>query len=192
MKVSVIRSHDDVLSVDLPVSDIKSVLAGLKFQFGEELTDDILNNQYKYVLMREDDPESAIALSPEVLGSSFEGYDTLIVARDIEGSGEWIAIAIGGALATTTAAGAVVLTTAGMIVAAVINIAISIGLSFLMSALSPTPEFASDPTEAQKKTSALFNGAPIIREQGGIVPWVFGAPYCGGVLISSGVSSEDF
>jgi len=191
MKINVIRAHDDVLSADLHVDNIKGVLAGLKFQFGEELTDRLLHDQYKYVLMREDDPESAIALAPEVLMSSFAEYDRLIIVRDLHGEtgveiGAFVAGAVG--LAKGTAAFA--------IVAAAVNIAVAVGVSLaisaIMQAISPTPEFSSDPSEAQKKTSALFNGAPVIREQGGIVPWILGAPYCGGVLISSGVSSEDF
>jgi predicted phage tail protein len=42
---------------------------------------------------------------------------------------------------------------------------------------------------AQTKQSSLFNGAPIIREQGGIVPLCYGEGFAGGVLISSSITS---
>jgi predicted phage tail protein len=74
---------------------------------------------------------------------------------------------------------------------ALANIGVSMALNAVMSLLSPTPEFSSDPAFAQQKNSALFNGAPMIREQGGIVPLVLGNPFCGGVLISSGVTTEE-
>lgn len=189
MQVNVIRAHDDVLSADLHVNNIKGILAGLKFQFGEELTNSLLHDNYKYVLMRGDDPESAIALAPEVLLSSFADYDRLIIVRDLHGE---TGIEIGAAVAAAIGATGVTATVVAAVVNIVVAVAVSMAVSTIMQAISPTPEFASDPSEAQKKTSALFNGAPVIREQGGIVPWILGAPYCGGVLISSGVSSEDF
>lgn len=181
MKVSICRSHNDIITTELQADNIKAILSGLKMQFGTELTDSLLHENYKYVLMNEAEPENAIALDAAVVGSTLEGFDTLFIVRDIDGNGQAIVAAI------PLLAG----TVAGAVVATIINIAISIAIAAIMQALSPTPEFSSDPAEAQTKKSALFNGAPIIREQGGIVPLILGAPYCGGVLISSGVYSED-
>lgn len=184
MQVNIIRAHDDVLSIDLQADNIKSILSGLKLHFGQALTDSLLSDGYRYVLLNKDAPESAVAVVPEVMMSPFTGYDTLVIVRDIDG--EATAAGVAGYLGVSLFWGAVI--------AIAINIAVSIAISAIMQAISPTPEFSSDPATAQasNKRSALFNGAPVIREQGGVVPWILGAPYCGGVLISSGVSSEDF
>lgn len=188
MHINVIRKHGDVIRSEWVCRNIKDVLCGLKFHHGRELTDSLLNDNYKYILMNQDDPDSAVCLSPEVIGSSLEGLDTLIIARDV--SGEIPAAAVA---AMMVAAGATVTATSVsvLVVTALLNIGLSVALNAVMSLLSPTPEFSSDPAFAQRKQSALFNGAPVIREQGGIVPWILGAPFCGGVLISSGISSEE-
>jgi predicted phage tail protein len=91
------------------------------------------------------------------------------------------------AVASTTG---MTLATTLMIMNTIALLAISTGLNMLMSALSPTPEFSQDPAAAQNKSN-LFNGAPIVRNQGGSVPLIFGNPYCGAVLISSGAFTEE-
>jgi predicted phage tail protein len=56
---------------------------------------------------------------------------------------------------------------------------------------APDSSFEKDPSKSQGKESKIFNNATVIREQGGSVPIIYGNPYCGGVLISSSISSED-
>lgn len=65
---------------------------------------------------------------------------------------------------------------------------LTIGLQYLMNALSPTPH-TSDPVQAQTSVSNLFNGARIINEQGGVVPLAYGECFAGGTLISSSVTT---
>jgi predicted phage tail protein len=196
MKVEIFHTVNEHDRFDFAVSSIREVLNALSLHCGAHYVDTLVNEQYKFVLFTEDGSKPALYLRPEVALSDFSGYDNLLLIADLQGeTGVEIAMAIGGALTTTvtTAAGttAVVLTTLGTVVAAVINVAIAVGIGLAMQALSPTAEFSSDPAEAQSKQSSLFNGAPIIREQGGSVPLVYGNPYCGGVLIASSITTAE-
>jgi predicted phage tail protein len=188
----VILSGENPEVFELFASNIKEVVSLLRLQKGDSFADELLNNNYKFVLADSAREDSFIALVPEVVFSSFEGFDTLLIVPEIEGEDPVsLGLAIGWALTDIglATAGAFVLGNA-FAVGLVAAMAISIGLNMLMSALSPTPEFSSDPA-AQQNKSNLFNGAPIVRNQGGSVPLIFGNPYCGAVLISSGAFTEE-
>lgn len=186
----VILSGENPEVFELFASNIKEVVSLLRLQKGDNFADELLNNNYKFVLADSTREDSFVALVPEVVFSSFDGFDTLLIVPEIEGkTGIELAgmAAVAGALASATGMS---LATALFIVNTITMMAISIGLNMLMSALSPTPEFSSDPAAAQNKSN-LFNGAPIVRNQGGSVPLIFGNPYCGAVLISSGAFTEE-
>lgn len=186
----VILSGENPEVFELFASNIKEVVSLLRLQKGDSFADELLNNNYKFVLADSAREDSFVALVPEVVFSSFDGFDTLLIVPEIEGkTGIELAgmAAVAGALASATGMS---LATALFIVNTITMMAISIGLNMLMSALSPTPEFSSDPAAAQNKSN-LFNGAPIVRNQGGSVPLIFGNPYCGAVLISSGAFTEE-
>jgi predicted phage tail protein len=186
----VILSGENPEVFELFASNIKEVVSLLRLQKGDSFADELLNNNYKFVLADSTREDSFVALVPEVVFSSFEGFDTLLIVPEIEGkTGIELAgmAAVAGALASATGMS---LATALFIVNTITMMAISIGLNMLMSALSPTPEFSQDPAAAQNKSN-LFNGAPIVRNQGGSVPLIFGNPYCGAVLISSGAFTEE-
>lgn len=186
----VILSGENPEVFELFASNIKEVVSLLRLQKGDSFADELLNNNYKFVLADSTREDSFVALVPEVVFSSFEGFDTLLVVPEIEGKepiSASSAIAIAASAATS---GAISAATAAFIMNTVIMMAVSIGLNMLMSALSPTPEFSQDPAAAQNKSN-LFNGAPIVRNQGGSVPLIFGNPYCGAVLISSGAFTEE-
>jgi predicted phage tail protein len=183
----VILSGENPEVFELFASNIKEVVSLLRLQKGDTFADELLNTNYKFVLADSTREDSFVALVPEVVFSSFEGFDTLLIVPEIEGN-EPISITVAAAAAmglTGTAA-----MVAAYVMTAVIYMAVSIGLNMLMSALSPTPEFSQDPAAAQNKSN-LFNGAPIVRNQGGSVPLIFGNPYCGAVLISSGAFTEE-
>jgi predicted phage tail protein len=183
----VILSGENPEVFELFASNIKEVVSLLRLQKGDSFADELLNSNYKFVLADSTREDSFVALVPEVVFSSFEGFDTLLIVPEIEGN-EPISITVAAAAAmglTGTAA-----MVAAYVMTAVIYMAVSIGLNMLMSALSPTPEFSQDPA-AQQNKSNLFNGAPIVRNQGGSVPLIFGNPYCGAVLISSGAFTEE-
>ena len=176
----------------LEASNLKDVLSLIKLQKGAEYLNKLMDEDYKFILSNSSDFEQSIALSPEVIFSDFEGYDTLFLLKDISGNEP---VSVGSLLlaAFTATTGIEVVGISTFVVGLIGSIAIAgvmMGLNMLMSALSPTPEFSKDPA-AQQNTSNLFNGAPIIRNQGGSVPMIFGNPYAGAVLISSGAFSEE-
>jgi hypothetical protein len=189
MKVSIIAKLDeDWFEFETSQTKLRSILNHLKQLKGIKYVKELMKKPCKFILTDSTGRFTPIALREEVLLEEFNKFDGLLILRDIEGSGGAIVAAI-GSTALVTAEGA--LTTLGMFVASAINIAISIGLQFLIQVLSPTPEFANDPANSQKGISNLYNGAPLIREQGGVCPLVFGRPYCGGVLLSSGLTTSD-
>jgi|688.fasta_scaffold26158_7 predicted phage tail protein len=197
----VILSGENPEVFELFASNIKEVVSLLRLQKGDSFADELLNNNYKFVLADSTREDSFVALVPEVVFSSFEGFDTLLIVPEVDGelpaaAVGWAAGALMTASASAGAAGGVMASVAAFMatyataITMVLNLALSIGLNMLMSALSPTPEFSSDPAAAQNKSN-LFNGAPIVRNQGGSVPLIFGNPYCGAVLISSGAFTEE-
>ena len=176
----------------LYASSLREVLSLLELQRGKDFINYLLSNEFKFVLLNKENPEEAISLSPEVILTDFSRYDTFVILKDIKGEDP---ATIGMAILTFLVDAGVVssvalpmwaVTAIGMVAIG----GIMVGASMLMQALSPTPEFSSDPAAVQNKSN-LFNGAPIIRDQGGIVPLIFGNPYCGAVLISSGITSEE-
>lgn len=170
----------DYEPVDLVIANIPQMLSGLRHVYGDDLAETLLKNEHYYLLQNGDD---FIPIHPQMVTADLSGYEALLVIPDVGGDGEAIVALVAGAAFAGT--------TAGIIIAAVINIAISIALSLIMQLLSPTLSFDSDPSQAQKLDSSLFNGAPNIREQGGSVPICVGQCHAGGVLISAGISAED-
>lgn len=196
MKVSIIAKLDkDWFDFKTPHTTLKSILNHLKQLKDGWYVKRIIANRCKYILVDTTGIFAPIVIREEISLQNFNKFDSLLIIEDIQGSGAAIVMATENAALMTaaTATTAASLTTLGMFVAATINIAISIALQYIIQALSPTPEFANDPaaTQGAKQTSNLYNGAPLIREQGGVYPLVFGRTFCGGVLISSGIYTSD-
>jgi hypothetical protein len=194
MLVTVVKSLSEIDEFIIESGNIKEILNTIKFQQGKEYTDSIIYDKYSYIVADGIEGNEPVILIPEVLLSDISMYPFLYIIADIKGEEPISATAILAASISLTGTLAVSASTAA-IIATIANIAIfsAIGLaaSAIITALSPTPSFSSDPSNTQSKQSSLFNGAPLIREQGGSVPMVFGNPFCGGVLISSGVTTED-
>lgn len=187
MKVKVygiVKEELEEEEFDFEVTSISSIISLFNLHKGSEFVKDLLETKYYYILTNEGKPETSICLMPEVILSEFSGFDTLLIVPEISGDIP-VPIILAGWLAT---AASISTLAAETILAVVGNMLIAVALGAAMQMLAPSPEFTSDPSTAQK-ASNLFNGAPLIREQGGSVPLVFGNPYCGGVLISSGVST---
>lgn len=186
-KIKVIFIGAETESFELHADSLKEVLSLLQLQKGEEFTSNLIKEERKFILANSKDYENMLPLTSEVLFSSFEGFDSLFIIKDIEGEAPaGFAVAAAAAMGATGAAA----TAIAYVITAVVLIAVSMAVSAIMSALSPTPEFAKDPA-AQQQESNLFNSAPLVRNQGGSVPLIFGNPYCGAVLISSGLFSEE-
>lgn len=182
LKIKILGKFEHLPELEFHATNMKAVLSAIKFRYGSEVTNALLKEKFRYILMDSKNIERSVALQPEIMCSSFQSYDILLIVPDI--SGELPVAAVVGALA---AVGVELVADglAALLVTVVVNVALSVALSAVMSLLSPTPEYSSDPARTQQ--SNLFGGAPNIREQGGVVPLIMGAPFCGGVLISSGI-----
>jgi predicted phage tail protein len=192
MLVKVFNSLDSFDSFELETNNIKQILNYIKNEKGKEYTDNIIHNKFNYVIANTEGTNEPLMLLPEVILSDIKGYDVLFIIPDIEGEDPISATMVAAVLfAECTVVGMQIAAVIAFVANMAIMMAVSFAVSSIMSLLSPTPEFSSDPSMAQEKQSNLFNGAPLIREQGGSVPLIFGNPFCGGVLISSGMYSED-
>lgn len=183
--------------LDLEGETFNQLLAGLKFRFGQELIDTLKDQNSFYIFLNETDESiQPIAMHPNFAASSITQFDTLIILPEIRGeTGIEVAAGAAGATAaaTVTFAGVALATMplwAAIVVAGMINIALSMALSAVMQLISPTPEFGKDPSKVQKAESNLFNGVAALREQGGSVPLIFGNPFFGGAVISSSITTE--
>lgn len=205
MLVKVYTSANECKELETSKSYIKEILNELKQKFGEEVTNELLYNKYFYFLLLQGE---VIAIKEELLGSELSGYDELVIVKEVEGGLPLLpalaamAASVGSAVAagigtlsialTGTVISASAFATIASTVAAIVQVGISVGISIGLNAIfAPDSSFKSDPSKSQGKQSKIFNNAPVIREQGGSVPVVYGNPYCGGVLISSSISSED-
>jgi len=186
MKVKIFNSVNDCDEFELQITCVREILSGLTLYKGKEYAENIIKNKYKYILIPKDEKEEPVALIPEVVLSDISKYEILLIVPDV--LGEIPAVAVAGVLAS---AGITVGATALTIITAIVNIALSMALNMVMSLLSPTKEFSSDPAQAQHNNSNLFNGAPLIREQGGSVPLAYGYGFAGGVLISSSLTTVE-
>ena len=196
MLVKIYSSVNDFIEFKTELKDTREIFNSIKHTLGEDVTDNILYSKHVFIGTI---GERADALSATTLFSDLALYEELHIVPVIEGE-ELITASMIAAAATSmggAAAGAAVsativgtITVAGAI-ACVMNTAILIGLSMAVSAImSPDSSFGSDPAKAQKQ-SKMFNTALTITEQGGSVPLTYGNPFCGGVLISSGITSSD-
>lgn len=190
MLVRIVRGLTEVIEVETSFTSLRSILNYLKQLYGEEFTKELMEQEYKYVLVDSTNRLNPVAIGYEIALQDFSMFDTIFLVKAVAGDGGAVATAIG---MTVVQAGVTTLTLAGQIVASIINVALSIALSYAIQALCPTPEFSQDPAASQAETRAsnLFNGIPLLREQGGITPLVFGSPFCGGVLISTGITTSD-
>lgn len=204
MRILIHKSANDYIDFSGEFSDTRDIFNYIKHQISEELSDSILNKPHTFVGFTGTEFKP---LTAETLFNDIQLYSELYIVPELEGddpisatiaamaayAGGMAATAAGvmstalgfGALSSAVATG--IITT----VATVVEVGISIGISAAISAvLTPDSNVSGDAAAAQK-TSKIFNSAAIIREQGGSVPLTYGNPFCGGVLISSGLTSKD-
>ena len=192
MLIKVYSDVNEFEEFSLEVTNIKEVFSGLKMLKDEDFTNNIINNQYLY-LLQESSESKPLLLTEEAFTSELNGIEILHIVPAIEGKDPFsIGLAIGWALTDIglASAGAFVLGNAA-IIGSIAMVGLSMALNGIMQLLSPTTSFANDPAASQQKQSSLFNGAPVIREQGGSVPLWYGESYAGGVLISSSLSTAE-
>ena len=188
-----VKLYEDVnnpIEFEINSTSIKEILNHIKNQIDESITESILFEKHLFLgkvgddfkPIDEDGIINALALYPEI-----------VIVKITEGQ-EPIELSIWAAVATTatkigvSASIAVAMAEAAVVLA---YAAVSVGLQMAVSAImTPDSTFAGDPSQGQKG-SKLFNQSLIIREQGGSVPLCYGNPFCGGVLVSSGITSKE-
>lgn len=204
MLVRLHTSVNDFIDFDREFSDIREILNYVKHNHSVELSDTLLYENHIFIGVSDTRSDY---LTAETLATDLELYDSLYIVPVIEGeepitatialaasyAGGMVATGVGmlsaslgfGALSAGLATG--IITTVATVVEMGIYMGVSMGISAI---LAPDNSFGGDPAAAQK-SSKMFNSATIIREQGGSVPLTYGNPFCGGVLISSGLTSAD-
>lgn len=103
-----------------------------------------------------------------------------------EYGGEWIVVAIAGA--------AFAASTAGIIIATVINIAISIAIAFIAQLISGTNNGVNpvDTEPYESKPSYLMNGVINTTRQGHRIPLLYGGPLLvGSMVLSADIHTKD-
>ncbi len=198
MIVKIYENLENFEEFNFNVDNIRDVLSGIKMLKGEKYSNKILNNNYKFILTSNDTNNKPIGLNKDTFLSNFNGYDNLFLLPEVSGQTGFEEAAIWAAVVSTAteigigAEAAVMIGEFAVLTAQVlVAVGVSMALNGIMQLLSPTTSFSSDPAQAQQMQSSLFNGAPLIREQGGSVPLWYGSSYIGGVLISSSISTAE-
>ena len=203
MLVKIYTSVNDFIEFETELKDTREIFNSIKYTYGEDVTDKILYSKHLFLGIS---GERVDTLTPTTLFSDINLYEQLCIVPIVEGEfpialiAGWImsaAAAVGGGgvvagVGAFAASGTMIIsTTAATILAGVVSVGLSIGISMAVSAImTPDSSFGSDPAKAQKQ-SKMFNTALTITEQGGSVPLTYGNPFCGGVLISSGITSNN-
>lgn len=204
MLVKVYTSVNDFIEFETELKDTREIFNSIKHIYGEDVTDKILYSEHLFLGII---GERVDTLTPTTLFSDINLYEQLCIVPVVNGEAPaipflaaWAATA-GGMAATAIGSASVALglgtLSAGMAsfiigaVGVIATVGVSIGISMAVSAImTPDNSFNSDPAKAQKQ-SKMFNTALTITEQGGSVPLTYGNPFCGGVLISSGITSNN-
>jgi predicted phage tail protein len=204
MLVKIYSSVNDFIEFKTELKDTREIFNSIKHTLGEDVTDKILYSEHLFLGTVGDKID---VLTPTTIYSDINLYEELHIVPVIEGElpiipllAAWAATA-GGIAATAIGSASVALglgtLSAGMAtfiigaVGAIVQLGVTMGISMAVSAImTPDSSFGSDPAKAQKQ-SKMFNTALTITEQGGSVPLTYGNPFCGGVLISSGITSSD-
>lgn len=199
-----VKLYEDVnnpIEFEINSTSIKEILNHIKNQIDESITESILFEKHLFLgkvgdefkPIDEDGVINALALYPEIIIiKTHEGEDpisaAIITAASYAGAAATsVSLAAGFSVATASAIG----TAVAAIAQTVITVGLTMGASMAVSAImSPDSTFSGDPSQSQNN-SKLFNQSTITREQGGSVPLCYGNPFCGGVVVSSGITSKE-
>lgn len=159
----------------------------------KDLLEILDNNKLVYALADTSGKKKPVAISSRIAGTDFKGYDLLVISEKVQGQAFVSATAAGLVLGAASAAAAAGAATSTIILATVINAVIYAALAYalgqLIQLLTPHTKVsqASDPAQVQR--NLIFNGIQNVKEQGGSVPMVFGTCLCGGVVISTKITT---
>lgn len=197
MLVKFYKNLNEPVEFETKLTFIKEILNEIKQKYGETVSDTLAYTPQLYFSTKDN---LLSVIKPEALTSELDPNGSLLILPAIEGEEPISATMLATMAASMVSSSSAVLATMGayistyaVAIAAVANTIIGIGVSMGISAImAPDTNFGDDPARAQaKRDSNLFNSAPTITEQGGSVPICYGNPFCGGVLISSSLTSTD-
>lgn len=176
-------------SFELQSTDLRQLLSELTYRLGDERTQILYKTPMYYVLGKRTSDE-LLVLNPELPIFEFGQYDILHLIPEVSGDipVAFVAIALSAIGASSVAASTIAL----YAITALANTVLMVAVGAVVQLLSPTPEFSSDPAQAQLQKSSLFNGVRQTNEQGGPVPLVYGQPFMSGVPISIGLYNEQY
>ena len=201
MLVKLFEDVNNPREFEIESNSIREVLNYIKNTIGDDVTDSILYEKHlflgrignDYHPLTKDNLIDGIALYPElIIVKTHEGNEpisaAIITAASYAAAAATSAsLALCASVATASAIG----TAVAAVAQTIITVGLTMGASMAVSAImSPDSTFGGDPSQSQKG-SKLFNQSLITREQGGSVPLCYGNPFCGGVLISSGITSKE-
>ena len=172
-------------SFELSATDLRQLLSELTYRLGDERTQILYKTPMYYILGKRTSDE-LLVVDPNFPLFEFGQYDVLHFVPEVSGDIPLAFIAVAMAAIGVTNAVAV------SIASIVINTVLMVAVGAVVNLLSQTPEFSSDPAQAQLQKSSLFNGVRQTNEQGGPVPLVYGQPFMSGIPISVGLYNEQY
>ena len=173
-------------SFELQSTDLRQLLSELTYRLGDERTQILYKTPMYYVLGKRTSDE-LLVIDPNFPLFEFGQYDVLHFVPEVSGDIP-IPLIIMGVIASISSFTGI---SVGTLVL-VMNTVIFTAISAVVQLLSATPEFSSDPAQAQLQKSSLFNGVRQTNEQGGPVPLVYGQPFMSGIPISVGLYNEQY
>lgn len=195
MEVIIIKElSEEFFSFETHHNTFKDIMNYMKYLKGKEYVDEIINSEYSFILIK-GEFEEVIGLTPEIVHTPMNSYDSLIILKKVTGELPLIPIiiAVAAALAASAAFDAIVAVGVSIYVAyaayALITIAGMVASFYVSQAISPHPAVAGDPIKGSEAMSNLFTTATITVAQGGCIPLLYGQTFCGGTLICFSVTT---
>lgn len=173
-------------SFELQSTDLRQLLSELTYRLGDERTQILYKTPMYYVLGKRTSNE-LLLVNPKFPLFDFGQYDVLHFVPEVSGD-----IPVPVIVAALAYIGATVPAWAAKLITIIVNTVLMVAVGAVVNLLSQTPEFSSDPAQAQLQKSSLFNGVRQTNEQGGPVPLVYGQPFMSGVPISIGLYNEQY
>lgn len=175
-----IAKQADIELIELDVNSPRELVAALRSQVSN-WREIMITHPNMHIVLSSGDKQTIDAIVPELFEFPLsEKAEHIHIFSAVEGAG----IELTAWLVMNMEIG---LTAATFISAAVTNLAVSVVVGLVSSALSASPDTSSGSEKADQRPSFLFNGAVNVVEQGYPVPLVYGIHTAGSIVVSAGV-----
>ena len=165
--------------MELVANDFRDVVSSLRSRFDGFKA--FLHEHPTYcVVLTGKDKANPRALEPEFINTTFaDDVVEIHVFPDMRGAEGFTIAAFAAYIGTTVAVATII-----------IQVAVSITLSLVMSLLAPKPKTGNESERPEERPSFLFNGPENVTEQGYQVPIVYGTHMTGSVVVSASITVE--